>query len=91
MLNLLSGVIRNDPSAYGGYEQDGGSCRPRRRSHDYGQVARYPAYMLRARARRHPVTRPFALALALTLDKLDSSWKLARHLELSHVTRRAHR
>ncbi len=32
MLNLISGVIRNDPSTYGGYVRRGACSRPRRSS-----------------------------------------------------------
>ena len=78
MLNLISGVIRNDPAAYGGYAAQGQFVpTPVVDLTTYGQVApALPPYMQPGSRRVDtPVNKTIQYwALGLTLANLDSTW-----------------
>jgi hypothetical protein len=81
MLNLISGVIRNDPSTYGGYAVQGQFVpTPVVDLTTYGQVApALPPYMQPGSRRVDtPVNKTIRYwALGLTLANLDSTWDSA--------------
>jgi hypothetical protein len=78
VLNLISGVIRNDPTVYGGYSAEGKFVpTPVVDLTTYGKVAfDPPPYMLPGVRRVDtPVNKTIRYwALGLTLQNLDSSW-----------------
>jgi Met-zincin len=78
MLNLISGVIRNDPSMYGGYVDQGQFvATPVVDLTTYGKVTYPPPLYLQPGTRRvdTPVNKTIRYwALGLTLANLDSSW-----------------
>jgi hypothetical protein len=78
MLNLLSGVIRNDPSAYGGYDNNGVfTATPVVDLTTYGKATYPPPMYMQSSTPRvdTPVNKTIQYwALGFILANLDSTW-----------------
>src|SRR6185369_10706870 len=77
MLNLLGGVIRNDPGSYGGYVDGSGRYRPTPvvDLNTYGRLEANPPTYMTAKRVDTPVNKTIRYyALLLSLAQLDSTW-----------------
>jgi hypothetical protein len=77
MLNLLGGVIRNDPGSYGGYIDDNGQYRasPVVDLNTYGKLDSNPPTYVTAKRVDTPVNKTIRYyAMLLSMAQLDSTW-----------------